>query len=63
MTAKPLPEPRKRRDLSLRPQSDAEIAAAAEITQSDVLAAAHRFTEVAPAPFKSLLDAQPGEEQ
>lgn len=57
-----VPAPRQRRDLSLRHQSDAEIAAAATISQSDVLAAAQRFTEVAPAPFKALLDAQSAEE-
>jgi hypothetical protein len=49
--------PRQRRDLSLRPQSEAELAGAALITPTDVLRAQITWDRLAPVEAKGLLDA------
>ena len=48
---------RARRDLTLRPQTDAQIADAAAITHDSVLRAQVEYGRIAPAAFRALLDA------
>lgn len=58
MPKSPQQEPRRRRDLTLRPQSEAELDNAAQITSADVLRAQSMWARDSSVEFRHLLDAQ-----